>query len=116
MSSRLIDFDDEAVVTVVIGKREFTIRPQRRALIEKIMDSAYKDQVEGSSIKDFFKNWDRQFPLFALIFGYEDLKAVEREDVLKHLEQHVSPRAACRVFEEWWAAKGIQDFFRRGGM
>jgi hypothetical protein len=116
MASRLIDFDDDAVVTVVIGKKEFTIRPQRRALIEKIMDAAYKDQEEGSSIKDFFKNWDRQFPLFALIFGYEDLKAEETKEALKHLEQHLSPRAACRVFEEWWNANGIQDFFLRGGM
>src|SRR6185437_1013207 len=116
MSSRLIDFDDEAVVTVVIGKREFTIRPQRRALIEKIMDAAYKDQEEGSSIKDFFKNWDRQFPLFALIFGYEDLKAEETKEVLKHLEQHMGPRVAVECFRLWWETNGIQDFFLRGGM
>src|SRR5690242_15219338 len=101
--SRTRNFDEDQIVTVTFGGREFTIRPQRRALIEKIMDLAYpKDEPEDQGLKDMFKHWDRQFPVFALIFGYEDLKAEETKEVLKHLEQHMPLKAGPICFEDWW--------------
>lgn len=116
MASRLVNLDEVEEVEVQVGGKLFVIRPQRRALLERIMDAAYKEESEGSSIKDFFKNWDRQFPVFALIFGYEDLKSEETKAVLKHLEEHLTPRGAIAAFEIWWKTNGIDDFFIRGGM
>ncbi|HET7100673.1 MAG TPA: hypothetical protein VFJ52_05945 [Terriglobia bacterium] len=114
--SRTRNFDEDEIVTVTFGGRDFVIRPQRRALIERILDMAYKEETEGSSIKDFFKNWDRQFPIFALIFGYEEMKSEETKEVLKHLESHMPLKAGPICFEDWWNVNQIQDFFLRGGM
>jgi hypothetical protein len=117
--SRLVNLDAADTTTFTIGARDFVVRPQRRALIEKVMEAAYQAETEGSEqstfVQSLFKNWDRQFPMFALIFGYEDPKDPETKGVLKHLEQHLSPRGGVEVFKDWWEINGIDDFFIRGG-
>lgn len=121
--SRVIDLDAEGVIAVTLGGRQFEVRQQRRAVLERVLRAIYareqdaklpEDADTSQFLESCFANWRDRAPTFALILGYEEGNP-DLPGVLAHLEEHLTFPRAKRVFDAWWELNQLVDFFALGG-
>lgn len=114
-----LNFDELETVEVTLGGKVFMLKPQRRSLLQRILGEAFKElptDEKDDWVEGMFKNFERQLPVFPLLFGFEDTKSTEFKEALAHLKEWLSPAAAVQVFNSWWELNKVSDFFLRGGM
>ncbi len=117
--SRVLQLDALEEIECPIGGRTFTLKPQRRAVLQRVLAEAFKDHETDEKtglVEGMFKNFERQLPVFPVMFGYENPKSDDYKEALTHLQEWLSPSAAATIFKEWWALNGVEDFFLRAGM
>lgn len=130
-TDRLLNLDQDDTVEVTLGGRSFTLRQQRRALIEQIVTGVQQterqrddalppkpddDDVTGNlawqekRTQAFFENWESALPLYALIFSVEP-KDPEHASVLEHLKEHLTFPKAQLIYDRWHQLNQIDRFF-----
>lgn len=120
---RLLDFDADPQCEVRLAGRCYTIRQQRRAVMEKILQAIYPEREDEAADDKApstwrevalhgIERWGKHFEVFALMLGAEDADLAE---TTKHLEEHLSWPRARKIFEAWYEINDVFGFLQRDG-
>lgn len=126
-AERILNLDEDTVVAVTLGNRNFSIRQQRRAVLERVLLAMHPEQPalpEGAEDEENLserelatrgiETWERHLDAFALMLGVEASDANFAETI-QHLEEHLTWPKARKVFEKWWELNEMASFFVRVG-
>lgn len=115
---RLLNLDCDDTVEVTLGGKQFTIKQQRKALIERVVRLVYletgtdedKELTNEQTVQLLFDNWEKSLPAFALILGVEPEDTAYKE-TMAHLEEHLTFAKAQILFNRWYELNEVERFF-----
>jgi hypothetical protein len=126
-TNRVLDLDAGKTIPVKIGDREFVLRRQRRAILEKVVRAMQseedrstempesEDKDKGQKILTIsFQRWANAIPIIALMFGYEEDNK-ETPEIINHLEEFLSFPDAIEIYTAWYGLNRLDGFFWRVG-
>jgi len=121
--NRILNLDLDDTIQVTLGGREYILRQQRRAIIERVVravklvedqmfaeDDSGKERTGEENLALVFGNWDQAFPAFALMLGVEPSDA-NYQDTLNHLTEHLTFPKAHAIFNAWYDLNQVRRFF-----
>ena len=121
--SRVLDLDSDDSIQITLAGREFTLRQQRRAIIERVVRAvqaveeqtfakteAERQRTPDEELGTVFSNWDQALPTYALMLGHEP-GDVDYADVLNYLEWHLTFPKAQVIFNAWYDLNQVRRFF-----
>lgn len=111
---------------VILNGRAFFLRQQCARLVQQVLEASGVDTDREianddtpTAIRSMFSNWNAQIKAVAQMFGYEDgVEGCDKDtyaEVIVHLQAHLTPAQAIKIFNAWWEVNEITDFFARGG-
>lgn len=122
---RALDVKFMENVLVPIGGQEFTLTPQSAPQLERVLNAIYDTtdvKLTDETAEEKRKPWGtvltgnyrKSIPIIAMMFGF-DPKSNEGKIAVQHLTDHLAPKLAVRIYEEWRRINEIDDFLLRTG-
>jgi hypothetical protein len=131
---RVLALDQVEEVEVRLPGRIYTLRQDRRAMIERVLGTVAAVEENGRPepvaegdgevkvsetdkqyVSRIFGIFEKCIHIFPLIFGFEDESADDFKLCLTHLTENLTADKAAQIYEAWWDLNRIGDFFVREG-
>lgn len=122
---RALDVAFMETILVPIGGQEFTLAPQSAPQLERVLNAIYDTtevEIAEETADEKKKPWGtvltgnfkKSIPVIAMMFGF-DPKSPDGKQAIQHLTEHLAPKLAVRIHDEWRRINEIEDFLLRTG-